>query len=395
MAEMATVAAPSGAIAMSLAVMRCLGRGSVLVDNSIDDHRLLPEPFQGLCLDSLLTIASKIGMLATVHPALDAPVGTKEKLYSGPPISNEASCAEIAQMMHAADEIIRDWPRSMDAVILSLADRNQTPPRGHPVHSIFSTRMGYRLLGRIKSVDGTVIRLIEDVLEDWLLRERGIYIDGRRRSKVGVRGDVAIDVADALRRLEGQSVFSLGISAWAGAGSVEMIGRKVSLASVEVAVEEIAQLGSSDFDEAMSAEDWNDRSLKNEHYRRSNAIRDIFSGSIRVKRTNPNEHSGLASVQICREDYIRRAGKAKRAAQFQRRSPMRRAQVARERDSFHRPGVVYALLSALWPGAQIPDIAAEPSIRCKTKVWIYPDRDVRQHFYSVADALDLIAERNQ
>jgi hypothetical protein len=76
-----------------------------------------------------------------------------------------------------------------------------------------------------------------------------------------------------------------------------------------------------------------------------------------------------------------------------KRSSEQRAKGARQRDAFYGSGKIYALLGDLWPGRPIPDIAEHPHVRCRTKTWKYPDRDMRQRFYSIADALDLMETR--
>ncbi len=258
---------------------------------------------------------------------------------------------------------------------------------------MFATIAGHRLLGRIKSADGAVIRVIDDALEDWLFQERGIYIDGRRRPKVSVEGDVAIDVADALRRLEGRGGNLLCISAWVDAGAIEMVGRKVSMASVDATVKTISKLASSEFEDGLSSKDWSTRFVYNEHYRRSDALRDVLAGRIRVKRLSDKVGGGLQSLQICRRDLVQCARNAASSARLLMRSPEQRASRARARDAFYRSGQVYALLEELWPGRHLPYLEDNPRIRSKTKTWKYPTRELRQRFYSVADALDLVESR--
>ncbi|MDB5710358.1 MAG: hypothetical protein JWL96_2428 [Sphingomonas bacterium] len=390
MTEMATTEAPNGAIAVSLAIMRILQSGPKLSDEPNSDLDPLPEPFGKLDLEALLTVLSKIGALATEPPEKDLPVGPKEKLYSRLLINYEISCEESAGVMDAAHRIICDWPKAMEAVFSSIAGRNPNPHQHHPVHSMFATRAGYRLLGRITSVDGAVINVIDDAFENWLLRERGIYIDGRQRPKVGVGGDVAIDVADALRRLEGRVGHPLGISAWAAAGAVEMVGQKVSLTSVDATVGAIAKLECSDFEDGMSAEDWSTRFLLNEHYRRSDAIRDILSGRIRVRRVPGTARAGLASLRICCVDFHLRACESATSAKILNRSPARRVERAQQADGFCRSGQLQKLLTELWPGQQIPDMTKQTNVRCKTSVRRYYGRDMKQRLYSIVDAVDLM-----
>lgn len=242
MTDMVATIAPRGAVSLSQTIMHRLGHEPNAHGRSASHHRRLPVPFSELDLDSLLTVTSKIGMLATTSPGLDQMAGAVERPYSGAAMSADLSVPEIAEIMHVAEPIIHDWQLGSGALFSSLADRNPAPPQRHPVQAMFATMAGHRLLGRIKSADGAAIRVIDDALEDWLFQERGIYIDGRRRPKVRIEGDVAIDVADALRRLEGRSGNLLCISAWVDAGAIEMVGRKVSLSSVDTTMKAISKL---------------------------------------------------------------------------------------------------------------------------------------------------------
>ncbi len=395
MTEIATTVAPSGAVAMSLAIMHRLGSGSAFGYESIDDPGTLPRAFSTLSLDALLTVISKIGMLATTPSEVDQHTGPKEKPYAGSALSNELSSAQVARIIDAADSIVRNWPKAANSLFASLAGRNPAPIQCHPVHSIFATRAGFRLLGRIKSTDGSRIRIIDDALEEWLFHERGVYIDGRQRPKVSTGGDTAIDVADALRRLEGRKGNPVGISAWVDAGAVGMIGEKVSLSSVEATVDALANLKSSDIKDGMSAEEWGTRFLFDENYRRADALRDILSGKIHIRRSQCGTRSGLASIQVSRADFTQSAREATAAARLIRRSPQQRAERARQKDAFYRSDKIYDLIGDLWPGRPVPDIAEHPYVRCRTKTWRYPDREMRQHFYSIADALDMMERRRE
>lgn len=393
MTEMATTAAPKGAIAMSAAIMQCLPLGCLV---GFDPAHGLPEPFDALDLDSFLTIVSKIGILASASAEEDSPAGPSEKPYSGVALRTDLSCSETARVMDAADRIIRDWPKGMESLFSTIADRNPNPCDDHPVRSIFSTRTGYRLLGRIKSADGETIGVIEGALENWLLRERGIYIDGRQRPKVGVAGDVAIDMADALRRLEGRSGHPLGIRSWVAAGTVNLVGNYVSLSSVEATVEAIAHLACSEFGDGMSVEDWSTRFLYHHHYKRCDAIRDVLSGKIRVRRRPSSEsRTGLDSIEISSDDFLCCTREAAILAKTENRSVFRRAERARKTDGFCRPGQLYALLAARWPGCPIFDVTEEAAVRCRTDVRRYYGRTMRQKLYSIVDALNVMEQRYQ
>lgn len=346
-------------------------------------------------MDSLLTIASKLGNLALAVQEHDPPVGPKDRPYCGAAISNEVSCVEAARIMDAAFQIIRAWPERVDGLFSSLANRNPEPSDDHPVRSIFSTRAGYRLLGRIKSVSGETISVLDDALQDWLMRKRGIYTDARQRPKVGAAGDIAIDVADALRRLEGRSGHPNSIRTWVAAGAIKMIGRYVSLRSVEDTVEAIKRLQSSAFEDAMGIEDWSTRFLYHRNYKRSDAIKDLLSEKIRVRQLKADGRSGLASIEISSEDFLRCTREAAALAKSEVRSVLRRAERARRMDAFCRPGQLHALLAARWPEHSVFDVTKEARVRCRTDVRRYYGRTMRQKLYSIVDALDLMEERSQ
>ena len=393
MTEMSSSIAPEGAVAISQAIIRVLH--AQLVDGDVKPHgsHNLPQPFCDLDLDSLLTVTSKIGVLAGTPAHHDKPVGRTERLYAGAVINQSLAVQEVADLMHAAAEAVRGWPATANSLFSSLADRNSQPGLRHPVRSVFATAMGFRLLGKIKSIDGSAIRVIDDALEDWLLQERGIYIDGRHRPKLESSGDVAIDLADALRRVEGKSGKPHGISAWVEAGAVTWLGRKVSLNSVEATVEAIAQLLHSNFDDGWSVDSWSTRFVFSENYRRSNALRDILSGMIRVQRDPEGPSSGLASIRISRTDLLRCSREATKAARRFDQSPPERIKRARDRDAFYPRGKIYALLADLWPDRPPPELAHHPHIRCKTKQWKYSYRTLRQNFYSIRDSVEYMESR--
>lgn len=122
-------------------------------------------------------------------------------------------------------------------------------------------------------------------------------------------------------------------------------------------------------------------------------MRDVLDGRIRVKRCPDESGEGLQSIQICRYDLVQGVRNAKIAARLFSQSPQQRAERARERDAFYRSGQVYALLEELWPRRQLPYLEDNPRIRCRTRIWKYRTRELRQRFYSVADALELLESR--
>lgn len=388
--EIPTTTASAGALSMSATILRHLGHDPFGQAHSPCHDTHLPPPFANLDFDALLTVASKIGTLAMISPEMDPPASSVERPYTGAAMTADLAVPEIAKIMSAAHPIIVDWPTSSSKLFSSLADRNRAPSQRHPVQAMFATVGGHRLLGRIRSANGAVIRTIDDALEDWLFHNRGIYIDGRRRPKLSVDGDTAIDIADALRRLEGRGGNLLCISAWVDAGAIKMVGGKVSLTSVNQTVDAISHLRSSEFEDGLSGTEWSTRFIYNEHYRRSDALRDVLTGHIRVRRCAGDGDQGLGSIEVCHRDLIQRARNASASARLLMRSPKQRAARARARDAFYRSGKVYALLEELWPGRRLPYLEGNPRIRSVTKVWKYPDRDLRQRFYSVADALEVV-----
>jgi hypothetical protein len=301
--------------------------------------------------------------------------------------------------MEAAHEVMSDWPRSGDPLFDALAHRNRDADLEHPVRGMFATEMGHRLLSRLKSLDGAVVSVIDDALEGWLLRERGIYIDGRRRAKTETSGDVAIDVADAMRRLEGRMKNPTGIYSWVDAGAASMVGKKVSLASVERTLASLAELPTHDLDDAIEVEKWSSSKPFNPYYRRADAIRDVLSGAIRVTPSAEAERSGLAALRISSSDLRRNAeaplprsvrGVEKRKGASD--SPVRRADRLSKRDAFCQPSRVSELLSKLWPGMVVVDFISMPTVRCNYVVPRYGGRRCPRRLYSVADAVSAMAE---
>lgn len=393
MAAMSAAAAPDGAVVMSLEFMRLLGPSS----GSLPDQPAgLTEPFRAMGLDDLLTVAATLGMGATTPSSDDEPTTRTSKVYNRrAAIDYHIGVRDAASAMDAAHRIITGWPASADALFAGIADRNPCPPTDHAVLSIFATRVGYQLLAPIRSIDGSDIDVIQVALAEWLYRERGIYLDGRRRAKVGVDGDVHIDVADAIRRLEGRAVNPGAIKAWADAGMVDLVGKKVRLSTVEATVARLESLEVADFDDPIGAEAWSGVLLYGEHFRRSDALRAVLSGEIRVRRVEGCDGRGLASLLVCRTDLTAMAGAAR--PKPKRRTPAnpedarriqldRRLADIRQRDGFTYPARIRELFAKLWPGAEPIEVEA-PDIRCNYVVGRYGGRRCPRRVYSMMDAL--------
>ena len=140
--------------------------------------------------------------------------------------------------MDAAYWIMCDWPAGAGRLFSALADRNPIPATDHPLQRMFATKMGYHLLGALRSMGSDRIEIIDEALKVWLLTERGIYVDGRRRAQAEDAGQLTIDVVDAMRRLEGRELLNRGsIKSWEEAGAVVVVDKKVLLSSVLETVE--------------------------------------------------------------------------------------------------------------------------------------------------------------
>ena len=387
---------------MSLAFMRRLGAASGDLPDHVD---VFPQSFECMGLDDLLTVSARIGDLAVTPAAEDDPVTPKDKIYQrGPVIDYHITVERAALIMDAAHAIMLDWPPSADRLFESVADRNPDPAPEHPVRRIFATRLGYHLLSPMRSVDGSDIRIIHGALEDWLHRERGIYLDGRRRPKVQAAGDILIDVADAIRRLEGRMINPSSLRFWADAGAIEMVGRKVRLSSVDRTVARLESLGVHEFHDPIPVEAWSGPSLYSDRYRRSDALRDLLSGRIRATRALPGEGQGLAGLMISRSDLVaripERSGGQMRplrvrltAQEIRARRLSRRMKAALENDFFTNPARVHELIAALWPTVRPLNVVGE-KVRCNYIVSEYGGRRCPRRLYSVADAIGLMTERH-
>jgi len=369
-----------------------------------DRSRLLPVEFEELSFDDLLAVLAKIGLLAATPEADDAPVGRRAKVYRGVMLDADLGIGRAVRMMEAAHVVMSDWPQSADPLFEALADRNGDADFDHPVRRIFATEMGYRLLSRLQSLDGGLVSVVDDALEGWLLRERGIYIDGRRRVKTETSGDLAIDVADAMRRLEGRIKNPMGIYSWVNAGAVIMIDKKVSLASIEQTLESLAGLPTHHLDDAIEVEEWSSSKPFNPYYRRADAIRDVLSGAIRVSPSARPDGIGLAALCISSSDLRRQAearlprtiegsGKKKMGPKQLDEPPLiRRVRGLCARDAFFQPSRIADLLSKLWPGSPLVDFVSIRTVRCNYVVGRYGGRRCPRRLYSVADSIAAMSE---
>lgn len=410
MSDIKTVTAPEGAVAMSLAFMRYFGMG-VATGRLLDDDRgRLPELFCDLPLGDLLALAVKIGTLAATPACDDEPIGANERVNRSAIIEPDLPILKAAQMMDAACHVFARWPASADLLFASLADRNPEPAVAHPVRQIFGTRMGYLLLGELDAVDGSSIRVLQDALEDWQFRERGIYVGGQRRARAGHNGDAVIDVADAARRLEGRPVDATYIRAWHQAGAISLLGKKVLLSSVERTASILAQLPDHAFEDAMSIHEWGRVARFSHKYRRAAVLADVLSGKIRVQRDPGEHHSGLAALRLCRADFCKRLDVAASGlplrrkptaggipltdAELKRRRLERRIANLRRIDGFLQEHKIHLLLSTMWPDAKALKPLSENGVRCKYVVRHYQARDFGMRLYSVIDALNIMSKRH-
>lgn len=394
MTDMVAPTAPNGAVAMSHEFMRMLGPSSGRLP---DYPSALTEPFSSMALDDLLTVAATLGVAAATPASEDEPTTPTSKVYNRhAAIDYHIGVRDASQVMAEAHRIIIGWPASADNLFVEISDRNPCPATDHAVLSMFATRVGYQLLAPLRSIDGSDINVVQIALTDWLHRERSIYLDGRGRAKVGVDGDVHIDVADAIRRLEGRAVNPGAIKAWADAGAVELVGKKVRLSTVDATAARLAGLEVAEFDDPIGVEAWSGVLLYSQYFRRSDALRALLSGDIRVRRVEESEGHGLASLLICRSDLMAMIGqvtptrkKRPLASLNDARSKKLDARLAniRERDSFTSPARIREILGKLWPGVK-PIKVEVPSIRCNYVVGNYGGRSCPRRLYSVVDAVN-------
>lgn len=399
MIDVDTVPAPDGAVSMSLAIIRhfgvAVGCGKIVLDRS----GVLPLPFERLSLDDLLTVTARIGLLASTPPQFDQPLRAGQKPHATLPTAPDISIEDAVAVTEAAYEVIHSWPQSADGLFNSLADRNNDPAMEHPIKCIFATKMGYRLLEPLRSLGGRKIPLIEEALHKWLHGMRGIYIDGRRRPKVGSNGDLAIDVTDALFRLEGRSTEGRRARSWQEAGLITFVGKKVMLSSVLQSLENLGALASVPLTDGLALDDWSKGIHFHGGYHRSDALKDILAGRIRVQRLQQGD--GLSQFLVSHSDLLsrRNAGLPPRAQHCSRASPKlskmsraerrfeRRIANLRENDAFMQPGKLNALLQAATGCVPTFDVTTHSEIRCEYRVRRYHNRECPMRLYSVSDAL--------
>lgn len=402
MKDVATLPALHGAIGMSLAFMRRIGIGVATGRILLDRRGKLPDPFERLGLDDLLAVAAKIGALAATPRNEDLPITQRAKVRRSISVDTATTIQQVALVMDGAYEVIRDWPSGGYRLFSALADRNTDLHTDHPVRRIFATRLGYQLLGSLRSIDGRKVDIIDDALRHWLLVDRGIYLDGRRRAKVERDGALAIDVADAMRRLEGRTATAASIGSWIDAGAIRMVGKKVLLSTVTSTLRTLDGLASRSLDDGMSLDVWSRGGLfLHTKYRKVDALRDLLAGRIGIERQRDTSLSGLAALRLSRWnlEQLRDARCASAQVKIARRerlgiNPMQiRLARLEERDGFLQPGRLNTLLAKVWPEVEPINFPAVPQIRCEYKVRVYHGRNCGMRLYSVRDAAGFARQR--
>lgn len=381
MTKIQTSDAPKGAIAVSRAIMSYPAFRGTACHIEADRSSLLPPELENLPLDDLLAVVTKIGVLAATPASEDFAVGPLARVHRGVLLPANLEICKTVHIVEAAYAVLSDWPKSADPLFAAIACRNRDPAADHPVLGMFATEMGYRLLSRLKSRDGRLISVIDQALESWLLREHGIYIDGRRRAKIETGGLLAIDVADAMRRLEGSAKVPLRIFGWVDAGVVTMVGKKVSMMSVERALKLLEVIPKYELEDGIDFEAWNTGQYYCPHYRRSDIIHDIFSGAIRTSPACHQNRTGLAALLVSLSD-LRRGAKVRTPKNISAYKP----------DTFTQPSKIYTIISKLWPGEPTVDFISLPNVRNKVVVRQYRGRDYRRRLYSLVDVIDVMSE---
>ncbi|MES2905259.1 MAG: hypothetical protein V4696_13825 [Pseudomonadota bacterium] len=406
MIDVSTIKASHAAIAVSTFVLRHPGLAGAMGPDFPLANAKVPGEFDALTLDEMLSVLAKLGLLGSTPKSLDYPVAENQKIHRGSAMPPDIDTERLAALVKAVHRIFLGWPQTADRLFANLANRNRSPSVIHPVRAMFATNMGYRLLGRLRSLDGRVIMVIDDAFEAWLLRTCGIYMDGRKRAKVVEADDIAIDVADAMRRLEGKLSNPLAIRNWIEAGAVRMIGKKVSLESVTATVDQLAGLPDHELDDALPLERQSCGQAFNPYYRRSDAICDILSGVIRVQHLTTSDQFGLAGFRVSGTDLLRQSTlrippKIRELAKEvdslsslpkNLRRLHRRANRLRKSDAFAQPSKLRELVARLWPNHPPAEFESMPSVRCAYMIGHYGGRDCPRRLYSVADALDAMTE---
>jgi hypothetical protein len=373
MADIDTVAAPLGAVQLSMQIMNHVGSQYLPSSAVPTGSGTVPAPFRTLSLDDLLSLVAKVGILSGTSAAYDRPSRAQDHVKRLKISEHLATITSCTNILNAAFGIISRWPESANSLFSSIADRNPSPISKHPIRRIFATEMGGLLLAPIRSLSGNDIDIISGALDNWLLQKRGIYLDGRRRVKVISDGELHIDIADAVRRLEGRPESPNMIYSWKSAGMVQMAGGKVLMSSVEKTLSAMKRLRASDVNDEISVLEWND--IGRMKYLRHLALIGIFSGKIRFRRHSGM--NGLSEIHASRSDLLQFFARGAVVEKFER---------AVRKDLFYQLSKLRPLLAEVWPMAVVTDLSSCPEIRCKYVERQYYGRNFAKRVYSVADA---------
>ncbi len=290
--------APEGAVRMSAIFMQLCEAEAIKEHAGLFQHTTLPEPFARLGLNDLVLVSAKLGLLSSEEATDDGPISADTRLYRGHALHADVSKSQMAGMMNAAYRVMVDWPNGACELFEQLAGRNAEPEVEHPVRALFATMAGYRLLGPLISSDGAKITVIDDALRDWLFASKGIYLDNRQRAKTSDAAGLAIDIADALRRLEGRSGGIRSIKPWIDARAVIPIGSKVQLESVIDTIETINSLGCAELDDAISFCDLHTVRSFGRNFTKADVIRELMAGKIAVQKYKAGNEGGDLLISL-------------------------------------------------------------------------------------------------
>lgn len=280
-----------------------------------------------LTLNQLLTLVDRLGTLASVNPDDDRPTSIDKTYYGIGDLKRSGGLAAARDIVIAGVQVLREWPQAYHDLLANFMDRNLAPTQRNLLRRRFATKFGLLAIRPILDFDGTPIQFASNELQRfcldrlkyrWGQRKRSHQAEmeshfGHRRNTGGLTilplpdpdelpaklvpiMDKYMAIEDAMNILEGSP--SAKIAPWLESGLLSQRNGKILLIEkrqVWNLVGQMKALTSNATKSEGGIKIGHVRSFR-DPYRRSNFLRDIFSGSIRLYADG--EFAGLRSLSI-------------------------------------------------------------------------------------------------
>ena len=151
----------------------------------------LNEEIACLPPNDLLTFVDIIGTAATSNSDEDIPINSRTACYQNGVIDRSADLHTYKRRVHAAGEIMTNWPDSYQKLLSEIAFRNPAPLQQQIDRRAFATKIGAMVLFPRKSVSGVPLKILQKQVDEYCASTLKII---RRKRNLATQNPCALRV---------------------------------------------------------------------------------------------------------------------------------------------------------------------------------------------------------